>query len=349
MIQKILVRVIILGMVIGVAGIGWYQWQLNRHYQVPSTTLIIEEGLGVKQISSAMQAAGYIHSDYWFRTYAWQRGLEEEFIAGTYVLPETLSMKELLEILTSHQATVDSVTVTLIEGWTVSDIAAYIESEVGILSEDFYQLAGYPLGDDRNSNGQTDSFDYSYDYDFLTDKPSAYGLEGYLFPDTYQVVADATADQIIRKALDNFDTKLSERMRSDLAASGMSVYELVTIASILERELLTLEDKKNGASVIYNRLEIGMPLQMDSTVNFVTGGNRPSVTYADLEVDSPYNTYMYQGLPPGPIANPGLDSLIAALYPTDTNYLYFLTDPEGVAYFAATGEGHNQNRALYLR
>lgn len=349
MITLLIKKIILAGLVVGVLVYFWYQWQISRTYAVPAETLIIEEGLGVKQISASLVEIGYIHSDYWFRTYAWQKGVEEEFIAGTYTLPEHVSMKQLITILTSHQAQAEIKRITIIEGWNVGEIAQYLEEQLDVPAEDFYQLAGYPIFDNQNSNGVTQSFDYSFDYDFLADKPTDYGLEGYLFPDTYHVDSEATADQVIRKALDNFDNKLSEQMRVDAKARGLSIYELVTIASILERELLTLEDKKNGASVIYNRLDIGMPLQMDSTVNYVTGKNIPSVTYTDLEVNSPYNTYQHGGLPPGPISNPGLDSLVAAIYPNDTEYVYFLTDPEGRAYFARTGEEHNQNRALYLR
>lgn len=168
---------------------------------------------------------------------------------------------------------------------------------------------------------------------------TASDYEGYLFPDTYFFPVGASADQIALTMRENFNRK-TEALNLDA--------EDVIVASIIEKEVRKLSEMKAVSDIIRKRLEIGMPLQMDSTVNYVTGGNRPSVTFEDLEVDSPYNTYRNAGLPPGPISNPGLNALEASVNPTSNPYYFFLTDPLGNVYYAETFEGHVANR-IYLR
>lgn len=346
--KKVITYFILLGLVILIIGYGWYVIQMNKSYAVPAQELIIDSGLGVKQISSELAATGYIHNDFWFRTYVWQKGLEEKFIAGRYLLPEEISMRELVMLLTSNQTNELSQKFTFIEGWNASQAGNYLAEAGGYDIIEWYELVGYPLSHANNTNGVTRSKDYSEQFTFLQDKPAGFGLEGYLFPDTYQFALNASLEDVVMRQLETMDARLTEKMRADIAAQGKTIFEIITVASILERELRSPEEKKIGAGVIKNRLELGMLLQMDSTVNFVTGKNLPSVTFTDLEVDSPYNTYKYVGLPPGPIANPGLDSIMAAIYPTGSDYLYFLTDSDGVAHFASTLAGHNQNRVKYL-
>lgn len=166
-------------------------------------------------------------------------------------------------------------------------------------------------------------------------------LEGYLFPDTYRFNEYATAEQIVEAMVANFHRRVSE------ANLEISERDLI-IASIIEREVRGLTDMKLVSDIIRKRLAIGMPLQMDSTVNFITGNKTPSITFADRDIDSPYNTYMYPGLPPGPIANPGLDALIATKNPTPNNYYYFLTNPQGKVFYGETFDQHIANR-VHLR
>lgn len=166
-------------------------------------------------------------------------------------------------------------------------------------------------------------------------------LEGYLFPDTYRFNENATAEMVIDTMIENFNRRISE------ANLEISERDLI-IASIIEREVRGLEDMKKVSDIIRKRLEIGMALQMDSTVNFITGNKTPSITFADRDIDSPYNTYKYPGLPPGPIANPGLDALIATKNPTPNNYYYFLTNPQGKVFYGETFDQHVANR-VHLR
>lgn len=170
---------------------------------------------------------------------------------------------------------------------------------------------------------------------------AARNMEGYLFPDTYRFAAGVSAQDVVNKMRSNFDRRIE--------AAGLSPSaEQIIIASILEKEVRTPETMANVSDIIRKRLAIGMALQMDSTVNYVTNAGRPSATYQDIEVDSPYNTYKYPGLPPGPIGNPGINAIRAAMNPTANSYYYFLTDPQGNIYYAETFEQHVANR-VYLR
>lgn len=227
--------------------------------------------------------------------------------------------------------------VTIIEGWRLKDIAADLSKE-GIVSEaDFLSAA-----DIGNWRGR---------YEFLND-PKIKSLEGFLYPDTYNFFADATASDIIKKLLDEFDYKVTDQMRADLKSQKRSLYDSVILASILEREISNkpaYDSERDIVSGIFlNRLRIGMGLQSDATVNYITGKTSTRPSLSDLAIDSPYNTYKYRGLPPGPINNPSLSSIKSAIYPQVSNYFYFLTDKSGQAYFAKTYAEHQANIGKYL-
>ena len=174
-------------------------------------------------------------------------------------------------------------------------------------------------------------------------------LEGFLFPDTYRVFEKTTAAEIIEKMLDNFSVKYTEQMRQDTAKGNMTIYQIVTLASVIEKEVRTDTDRKIAAGIFYDRLNLGVPLQSDATVNYVTGKNLLQPTNDDISVDSLYNTYKYKGLPPGPICNPSLSSIMAAIYPEKSDYFYFLTRPDGSTVFSKTYEEHLANKRKYLQ
>ena len=186
--------------------------------------------------------------------------------------------------------------------------------------------------------------------DFLNDAPADANLEGYLFPDTYRIFRDATAEDIIAKMLDNFNGKLSPAMRADISKQGKSIHDIVVMSSIVEKEVRSAADKKIVAGILYKRLELGMKLEVDVTINYISGKNNPSSALEDLQIDSPYNTYKYYGLPPGPIANPGLDAIMAAIYPEKSPYLFYLNRQDtGETIFSKTYEEHLRNKAKYLK
>lgn len=170
--------------------------------------------------------------------------------------------------------------------------------------------------------------------------------EGYLFPDTYFFSAASDTASILAILRANFDAKTEPLFRN--ASTSLSRSDTVILASLIEREARTLESKRVVAGIIKNRLALGMPLQVDAVFGHIFGRDTYSPSYADLAVDSPYNTYTHKGLPPGPISNPGLDSLEAALHPEQTEYLYYLTGKDGLMHYAATHTGHQANRKKYL-
>jgi UPF0755 protein len=241
--------------------------------------------------------------------------------------------------------------VTFLEGWTNAEIGAYLEKNGVVKAGVFLAL--------------TENFDASA-YTALSGKPKNAGLQGFIFPDTYFIPQSAPSSAniseiIIKKALNNFTTKFTTEMQAQAEAKGMSIFQILTLASIIEKETgraaitpeqkQSLDDERKIISgIFYNRLKDGVPLQSDATVNFVTKKNLASPDITDTEVDSPYNTYKYAGLPPGPICNPSLSSILAALYPTASDFMYFLHDQKtGQVYYAKTYEEHLKNKQKYLR
>lgn len=171
--------------------------------------------------------------------------------------------------------------------------------------------------------------------------------EGYLFPDTYLFLPFADAASMVAIMHENFDTKIAA-ISGELHASGRSLSDTVILASLVEKEARSTENRRIVAGILLNRLKLGMPLQVDAVFGYIFGRETYSPSFADLTVDSPYNTYRYAGLPPGPICNPGLDSLSAAIHPIETDYLYYLSGKDGLMHYATTFAGHQANRKKYL-
>ena len=247
-------------------------------------------------------------------------------------------------------------TIRIIEGWTSRDIGQYFEKDGRFLTTEFLAVVGSPRVDYREKSAAQAPKDFTAEFSFLNDKSSYYGLEGYLFPDTYRIYASSTVSDVVEKMLSNFDKKLTAKMRADIKSQGKTIYEIVTLASIVEKEAPI--DYQNGddrdariiAGIFLNRLRIGQGLQSDATLSYIFGDNKPAHSGAELDSPSPYNTYKYRGLPPGPICNPGSLALEAAIYPIMTDYNYFLT-PKGKSevIYARTYEEHLQNKYKYLK
>jgi len=180
--------------------------------------------------------------------------------------------------------------------------------------------------------------------DFLQ---AAQPYEGYLFPDTYFFLPSASVNSIVQTMRTNFNTKTAP-LSDDIQASGHSLSDIITLASLVEREARTVANKRVVAGILWNRLERGMPLQVDAVFGYIYGRDTYSPSFADLKVDSLYNTYTHTGLPPGPIANPGLESIDAALHPTKTDYLYYITGKDSLMHYAKTYAEHQANQRKYL-
>lgn len=247
-------------------------------------------------------------------------------------------------------------TIKVIEGWTLRNVSAHLEEINNWSQKDFFTLAGEPLQDYRSSEEAVWPKDFSDKFEFLKDKPAYYSLEGFLFPDTYRVFKDASTEKVIMTMLENFDRKLTTEMRTEIARQGKTIYEIIIMASLIEKEApINYTDPENTdarlvAGIFYNRLEVGQALQSDATLSYLYNDNKAAHSGSELTVDSPYNSYKYRGLPPTPICNPGLKAIEAAIYPLETDYNYFLTTLDGKnIYYARTYDEHLNNKYRYLK
>jgi len=299
-------------------------------------TFIIEKGEGLQQISERLSQAGLISSKLSFEVYVWLRGWPTKLQAGEYILSRDLNIRELSAVLAVGRDATSETMITIIEGWTIKDIANYLEKQRVVSSSDFLSAVV------RVSDHPTLSV--------LSERPSGVSLEGYLFPDSYRVFRGASSDEIITKMLSNFDNKFSPDLREAISRRGQTVFETLIMASILEKEIKKTEDLPVAAGVFYKRLKAGQMLQSDATLNYVLSENerQDRLNATNLKNQSLYNTYNHLGLPPGPIGNPGLAAIKAAVFPDTNSYWYFLTDKDGNTHFAKTFAEHSENRRLYL-
>ncbi|MBU1906680.1 endolytic transglycosylase MltG [Patescibacteria group bacterium] len=342
---RLLATLITIGLLLLIWGVWQVYWS-SPAKDAETIAVTIEEGSSLKLVSDDLKEQKIINSKTLFRAYAKWKDLDTEIRAGEFYLQPGMSVVDALETLTVLQAEPEN-TLTFLEGWSLRDYGYYLENQGLFQAEELHESVGFPV-----SAGQSETEFVSSlrdEYELLASKPTDVPLEGYLFPDTYRFFTDATLEDMVRKMLDNLELKLTDEMLAEIERQGRTVHEVLTLASIVEREARGNEDQAIVADIFWRRLEVGQALQACSTVNYVTGKSDPAVTYEDQAIDSPYNTYLYRGLPPGPIANPGLGAIEATIYPTANNYWYFLTDNDGNMHYSSTYDEHLSNKATYLR
>jgi UPF0755 protein len=306
----------------------------------------IAPGESVKKIGTDLARDGLIKSEFHFELYAWQTKNGANMQAGVYELSGQMTIKEIVAQLAAGKTLSEEKEITIIPGWDLRDIAKYLQAQRIASTTSFNKLAGVPLK--KYQSGQLP--DFSGKFSILSDKPKNYGLEGYLFPDTYRIFNDASTEDVILKMIGNLDAKITPAMRADIAREGKSVYEIITLASIIEKEVRKSADMKTVSGIFWNRLKIGQPLGSDATLSYILEDTSAVHSSDQTKIDSPYNTYLVAGLPPGPICNPSLEAITAAIYPAATDYYYFLTNPaNGETIFAKTLEEHNRNKQKYLK
>jgi len=332
-------------------GLGWIFKIvfLNQAGKGEIKNFTINQGEGVHQVSYDLKKQGLIDSSFVFETYLWAIKGGNKILAGEHKINDSWSVRRLVNALISGYALENEREIKILEGWDLRDIANYFVNE-GIIKEkeELFELVGYPGVDYTINATLPKPKDFSADYEFLMEKPKNLSLEGYLFPDTYRVYKNAKLEDIIKKMLDNFDHKIDSEMVGEIENQDKKLYDILILASIVEKEAKTPEDKKRVAGVYYNRLDIGMALQADPTVNYITEKKTDRPSQEDIGTDSLYNTYKYPGLPFGPICNPGMDSILAVIYPEKNDYFYFLNTPEGKMIFSKTLAEHKRNREKYF-
>jgi len=312
----------------------------------------IEKGQGVFEIAENLENQELIKNKIFFGIYVILKGETGKLQAGKYLLSSEMSICQIAEKFVSGDIIKEKI--IIIEGWNLRDIGFYFENKGMFQAEEIWELAGFPAVDYSKAIDLPKPKDFSQYYDFLKEKPKNTGLEGYLFPDTYFISGqeamnnEKKIEKIIQIMLDNFDKKLAP-YRNEVSGTGLTLFQIVTMASLLEKEVKTFEDKQMVSGILWKRLNIGMPLQVDATISYITGKNTTSISKQETQIDSPYNTYKYLGLPAGPICNPGLDSIKAAIYPKTNAYWYYLSTQEGETIFSKTLEEHNIAKAKYLK
>ncbi len=314
-----------------VGSLVWYSNAL-RPTGTTQTSVTVTTGESTDAITKTLQDKRLIHSPLAFKLHVKLQGLAPRFKAGHYVLSGNQSAPAIARELTDQAQASNQFTIK--EGRTQKQIATQI-GDLGIVD------AG------RFANLKTTDFPK---YDFLEGAPAGASLEGFLFPETYSVPPPSTGtEDVATIMLNQFGKELTPARRNQIKASGRSTFETVTVASILEEEVRTDKDKRIVAGIIYQRLAQGIPLGLDTTLMYGLHKSESQLTQVDLQGDSPYNTRTQKGLPPGPISNPGLAALKAAVDPQQSDYLFFLSAPDGTMHYAKTNAEHEANKRKYLK
>lgn len=294
----------------------------------------IKKGDTVQDIARNLKSERLIHSTTYFRLYTLVTGTHDELQAGQYILTSGTHVGGMVKKFTSGEVASSDLVLTIIPGWTIQDVA--------------HELAGLGLAREGDARAYF-SKDQRLTFHALNDKPLEAGYEGYVFPDTYFIERGTTLEDITRKIFGNLDQKLTEDIQKQIATQKKTVFQTIIIASLLEKEVKTFEDKQVVAGIIEKRLKAGIPLQLDATLTYVTGKTSAQMTTKDLALNSRYNTYLHTGLPPGPISNPGLESIQAALEPKASAYWYYLSKDDGTTVFSKTHDEHVRAKQKYLK
>lgn len=331
--KKTVLMILITILCLLAAGIFYFRYQVYYSHGNAKEEKIFEirKGSGNGEIAKKLAEEELISGEIYFYYYSKSQGIINKILPGIYKLSGSMTIPEIAHIITNPQDL--RVKITFPEGWDSKKMAARLD-ENGLPGKDFLELIG-----------DVDMFRDKYD--FLSDSKIK-SLEGYLFPDTYYFPSDSDGEKIIKLMLNNFGLKVNSEIREEIRNQKKTILEIVSMASILEMEVKSKEDREIVSGIFWNRILESMPLQSCATLAYVLGEKKKQYSYEDTQVKSEYNTYLNAGLPPGPIGNPGIVSILAATYPEKTNYFFFLSDPKtGETIFAKTAEEHNANKVRY--
>lgn len=284
----------------------------------PEKIISIPAGTSLSSVGNMLEKSGIVRSSRTFQNFVIWFGEERGVESGDYFFKEPRGVWYISKMMSEGRHGFETIRVTIPEGTSLKGMASIFEKQ------------------------QLPKWDSS-DFLFL-----AKGKEGYLFPDTYFFSRNASVPEIIQKLEENFQKKTGS-LKARILASGRAEREIITMASIIEKEADNATDRRLISGIFWRRIRIKMPLQSCATLGYVTGKGSLELTEDELKLDSPYNTYINPNLPPTPISNPGLDSILAALEPKESNYLYFLNDTSGKIHYAATYAEHLANRAKYIQ
>jgi len=307
----------------------------------------VERGESVSLMAKKLHDQNLISNEFYFKTYIFLKRANKKVNPGKYELNQKMSIADIAGMVTGNKSSQQQ-KIVIIEGWNSKQIADYLA--------DLYAKnnASKNVKYDELKNDFQEKFlaevnnPQKYNYDFLADKPKDASLEGYLYPDTYFVYADSNPETVVRKMLDNFGQKINKDVREQIKNKNMTLNQVLTLASIIQKEVKTPEEMKLVSGLYFNRLKADKALESDSTITYVTGNYDSRASATDLQIKSPYNTYTHKGLPPGPISNPSFVAIEAVLNPIESDYMYFITDKNGKAIFSETGQEHVENVEEHL-
>jgi len=285
--------------------------------------ITVKQGMGLQEIGDRLHQQGVISNVTVFRMVAKLKGLENSLQAGDYAITPGTNVTRILEMMAKGETAYQQLTVP--EGYTIDQIADLLEKKhLGSASR-------FKASAQKNKLGNSV---------LQADPAVKYAAEGYAFPNTYRFSSGTAEEQILALMVKEFDKQFTSELRDRAQAMGLPLREVIILASLVEKEARLPEDRPVIAAVFMNRLKLEMPLQSCATIQYILGYPKPELSVQDTMIPSPYNTYQNMGLPPGPIANPGLASIKAVLYPAQTDYLYFVADKQGAHHFSKTYEEH---------
>jgi UPF0755 protein len=292
---------------------------------------VVSKGQGFRTIGDNLEQEEIIRNSLVFKIHAVFSGNYDQLQAGNYSLSSCENINQIITKISRGETAQKRI--TIIEGWNLNEIADYLDGLEIVAKQDFLEKA---------KDGQR----FKDEFSFLEDLPEKASLEGFLFPDTYSIPLDSDSLTIIRIFLSNFDKKMTSDLREGIKGN---MFQIITKASLIEKEVRTYQDKELVSGIIDRRMAINMPLQIDATIAYITGKKTTRISIKETLIDSEYNTYLYRGLPVGPIANPGIESIKAAVFPKENNYLFYLSKPDGETVFSRNLEEHNIAKNEYLR
>lgn len=290
----------------------------NAPEEFPTETLFtVEKGSTLTEVAEILEKEGYISHAFLPKIFVFLRGHQGSIHAGDYFFSRAEGSLVISNRLANGRFDIDAIKIVIPEGTTVSEMSEIFSSKL--------------------PRFEAESF-----------IKKAEKFEGYLFPDTYNFLQNDTEDEIIELMRKTFDVKIAPILGA-IESSGRSIEDVITMASLVEEEARETGTRRTIAGILWHRLDIGMALQVDAVFPYIINKNTFEVTLDDLDFDSPYNTYKYRGLPIGPISNPGLDAILATIHPIETEYLFYLSDVDGVMHYGRTFEEHKMNKSLYLK
>ena len=333
--KKFIVPIIIIFILLSIVAFVFTQIGPYNKTNKDDIVIDIPTGSTLNQVTDILKENNLIKNKIIFKLYVRLSDNSSKLKSGKYLFNQTYSNKEIINDLSKGKVYNDGIRITIPEGSTSIEIVDLLTKNNLGDKKVYKKLINNPK-------------EFKNRFKFLDDE-NIVSLEGFLYPSTYYFKEDESEKYILNHMLETFESKYNDKLQKRQKELNKSLYEVINLASIVEKEAVLDEDRPIIASVFYNRINIGMPLQSDATIQYIFKERKKSITYNDLKIDSPYNTYKVQGLPPTPIANPGIKSIEAVLYPANTEYLYFVATIEGGNNYSKTYEEHIKNVEQYRK